>query len=163
MKKILALLVAVMMMAVPAMAEMVIVQDGLAPEVVAPVEGVVLTDVSKRADLQTLAEAFAANLSNENVIVEMFAADITEAAKVTVKAVADAAACVVDGHWEALAIEKTADTVSFISNYKTDRSSQVHFVHRFSTHISADKPDALSLQFINRCTDICHTRYRCII
>lgn len=113
MKKILALLVAVMMMTVPTLAEMVIMQNGLAPEVVAPAEGVVLTDVSKRADLKTLAEAFAANLSNENVIVEMFAADITEATKVTVKAVADAAACVVDGKWEALAIEKTVDTVSF--------------------------------------------------
>lgn len=118
MKKILALIIAVMMMAmaIPAMAEMVVVQDGMAPEVIAPAEGVTLTDVSERDETAELAAAFAANLNNENVIVEMFSVALANEApvKITVKTQADSVSFTKDGaEWTALAIEKTEDIVTF--------------------------------------------------
>lgn len=118
MKKILTLLVAVMMlaMAIPAMAEMVIIQDNMAPEIVAPAEGVVLTDVSERKEESAMAAAFAARVNHDKVVVEMFDVALTVDApvKVTVKAQAEEAAYTADGlTWQQLAVSVDGENMTF--------------------------------------------------
>lgn len=112
MKKILALLVAIMMMAIPAMADMVIVQDGKAPEVLT--EGVTLTGLADRAEGSALAAAFAASLNQTKVVTEMFHVEVAAPTTVTVVADAQSAAYTADGQtWEALAVTVDGEKVSF--------------------------------------------------
>ena len=119
MKKILAMIVAIMMvlaMAVPAMAEMVVIQDGVAPKVLT--EGVTLTDVHDREEGSELAAMFAGFLNHHQVVTEMFDVAVEATAekpvKVTVVAKADSAAFTVDGKtWETLAVTTEGENVTF--------------------------------------------------
>ncbi len=118
MKKFLALVMAMLMLAmsIPAMAEPVVLQDGIAPEVVAPAEGVVLKDVAEREEGSVLAAAFAAQQNHADVIVDLFLVELADnkPTAVTVKAVANNAIFSADGiAWEALAVTAAEDTVSF--------------------------------------------------
>lgn len=134
MKKILALLVAVMMMAmaIPAMAEVEVLQDGQAPVVVeSSVEGVVLTDVNARNEHAALAAAFAATLSNKMVVTDLFYVEVPENKPVTltIEAVADAVAAYVDGK----AVEAKLTTKGDVSELELPGSCIVVLLTDFST------------------------------
>lgn len=158
MKKILAMIIAVMMvlaMAIPAMAELVVIQGGVAPKVLT--EGVTLTDVSNRKEGSVLAAMFAAHLNHHQVVTEMFdvAVEIPagETKTIVVEAKADSAAFTADGKtWETLAVTKNGETVSFDLKAAGTVALLVDFVAGMFDDITVTDVEAITTEVIQQFT-----------
>lgn len=158
MKKILAMIVAIMMvlaMAIPAMAELVVIQDGKAPKVLT--EGVTLTDVSERKADSAMAAMFAAHLNHHQVVTEMFEVAVEipagETKTVTVEAKADSAVFTADGaSWETLAVKTEGDTVSFDLKAAGTVALLVDFVAGMFDDITVTDIEALTTEVIQQFT-----------